>query len=258
MPLFGRRKTTEPEVTAPEVVSLPDAPPPGPGGLRSVDDHRDYLLSMVTELPPFRQQLLDVIDLSICEDVVASLSLPGFDNSAMDGYAVRAADVERAMTTTPSCSRSSARWLPVGRASHPLAPGTAMKIMTGAPCRRARTPSSRTRTPTAAQWTSTIRALSEYGQHIRRAGEDIAAGTVIYHVGDQLGPRDIGLLAAMGMDAVMVRPRPRVVIVSTGFGARRTGLSARVRPPDLRLELLPARRRLPSRRSPGLPGGPGQ
>ena len=56
---------------------------------------------MVTELPPFRQQLLDVIDLSICEDVVAPLSLPGFDNSAMDGYAVQAADVERASDDDP-------------------------------------------------------------------------------------------------------------------------------------------------------------
>jgi molybdopterin molybdotransferase len=216
MPLFGRRKTTEPEVTAPEVVSLPDAPPPGPDGMRSVDDHRDYLLSMVAELPPFRQQLLDVIDLSICEDVVASLSLPSFDNSAMDGYAVRAADVERASdddpVVLPVVGEVAAGWAP----SHPLAPGTAMKIMTGAPVPDGADAIVPYENTDRGAVDVTIRALSEYGQHVRRVGEDIAAGTVIYHVGDQLGPRDIGLLAAMGMDAVMVRPRPRVVIVSTG------------------------------------------
>ena len=179
--------------------------------MRSVDDHRDYLLSMVTELPPFRQQLLDVIDLSICEDVVATLSLPGFDNSAMDGYAVRAADVNGPVTdepvVLPVVGEVAAGWAP----SHPLAPGTAMKIMTGAPVPEGADAIVPYENTDRGAVDVTIRALSEYGQHIRRAGEDIAAGTSSITSGDQLGPRDIGLLAAMGMDAVMVRPRPRVV-----------------------------------------------
>src|SRR5690349_4289696 len=133
MPLFGRRKTTQPEATAPAAVPLPDAPAPGANGMRSVDDHRNYLLSMVVELPPFRQQLLDVIDLSICEDVVAGLNLPGFDNSAMDGYAVLAADVERASAAEPVVLPVVGEIAAGQAAPHPVAPGTAMKIMTGAP-----------------------------------------------------------------------------------------------------------------------------
>ncbi len=216
MPLFGRRKTPEPVARAPEVMSLPDAPPPGPDGLRSVDDHRDYLLSMVAELPPFRQQLLDVIDLSICEEVVAALSLPSFDNSAMDGYAVRAVDVERATdeqpVVLPVVGEVAAGWSP----SHPLEPGAAMKIMTGAPVPEGADAIVPYENTDRGEIDVTISALSEYGQHIRRVGEDVTAGTVIYRAGDQLGPRDIGLLAAMGIDTVMVRPRPRVVVVSTG------------------------------------------
>src|SRR6478672_402358 len=175
MPLFGRRKTTEPEVTAPEVVSLPDAPPPGPDGMRSVDDHRDYLLSMVAELPPFRQQLLDVIDLSICEDVVATLNLPGFDNSAMDGYAVMAADVERAGPDSPVVLPVVGEIAAGQAAPHALAPGTAMKIMTGAPVPEGADAIVPYENSDRGDVDVTITAASEYGQHIRRVGEDVAA-----------------------------------------------------------------------------------
>ena len=216
MPLFGRRKTTEPEAPAPEAVPLPGAPAAGANGMRSVDDHRDYLLSMVAELPPFRQQLLDVIDLSICEDVVAGLNLPGFDNSAMDGYAVLAADVERASAGEPVVLPVVGEIAAGQAAPHPLAPGTAMKIMTGAPVPEGADAIVPYENTDRGDVDVTIVAASEYGQHIRRVGEDVAAGSVIYRAGDQLGPRDISLLAAMGIDAVMVRPRPRVVVISTG------------------------------------------
>ncbi|GAA3640551.1 molybdotransferase-like divisome protein Glp [Microlunatus ginsengisoli] len=216
MPLFGRRKTTEPEAPAPEAVPLPGAPVAGANGMRSVDDHRDYLLSMVAELPPFRQQLLDVIDLSICEDVVAGLNLPGFDNSAMDGYAVLAADVERASAGEPVVLPVVGEIAAGQAAPHPLAPGTAMKIMTGAPVPEGADAIVPYENTDRGDVDVTIVAASEYGQHIRRVGEDVAAGSVIYRAGDQLGPRDISLLAAMGIDAVMVRPRPRVVVISTG------------------------------------------
>src|SRR4051794_23894623 len=101
MPLFGRRKTSEPEVAVAPLAALPEPPAPRADGTRAMADHRDYLLSLVTELPPFRQQLLDVLGLSICEDVQAPISLPRFDNSAMDGYAVHAADVASASAEHP-------------------------------------------------------------------------------------------------------------------------------------------------------------
>ncbi|HZA04916.1 MAG TPA: molybdopterin molybdenumtransferase MoeA, partial [Propionibacteriaceae bacterium] len=91
MPLFTRKKAGAAEEHRPpaELPPLPEPPPPGPTGLRSLAAHRKYLLSCISELPPFRQQLLDALDLSLCEEIVAGVDLPRFDNSAMDGYAVR-------------------------------------------------------------------------------------------------------------------------------------------------------------------------
>src|SRR5918998_3613506 len=93
MPLFGRRKPAERAGSTADIAPLPKPPEPQSNGLRRMADHRDYLLSCVEELPPFRQQILDALGLALCEDIVAPLSLPSFDNSAMDGYAVRAVDV---------------------------------------------------------------------------------------------------------------------------------------------------------------------
>lgn len=215
MPLFGRKKT-EDAPARPDWDPLPLPPPARPDGLRTMEDHRDYLLSCVTELPAFGQQLLDAVDLAICEEIVSPISLPGFDNTAMDGYAVRAQDV------APATSESPVRLPVVGEVAagqpppHKLSPGTAMKIMTGAPI------------PPGADavvaYESTDRGAadvavfvpSEVGQHIRRVGEDVAAGQRVFRDGDQLDPRSIGLLAAIGKDKVLVRPRPRVAVIATG------------------------------------------
>ena len=112
---------------------LPTPPAPRPDGLRSLEAHRDYLLSCVTELPPFGQQLLDALGLSICEDVVSPINLPRFDNSAMDGYAVRAADVAGATADRPVSLPVVGEIAAGQSAPHRLSPHTAMKIMTGAP-----------------------------------------------------------------------------------------------------------------------------
>ena len=181
-----------------------------------MEDHRSYLLSCVTELPAFGQQLLDAVDLAICEEVVSPVSLPGFDNTAMDGYAVRAQDVASASSDAPVRLPVVGEVAAGEPAPHRLSPGTAMKIMTGAPI------------PTGADavvpYEATDRGSddvevylpSEVGQHIRRVGEDVAAGQRVLRDGDQLSPRSIGLLAAVGRDKVLVRPRPRVVVIATG------------------------------------------
>jgi molybdopterin molybdotransferase len=96
MPLFGRKKNDEALRHVPEVAVLPEPPAPGPDGLRTLAQHRDYVLGCVEELMPFGQHVLDALGLSLCEDVVSGIDLPRFDNSAMDGYAVRAADVQYA------------------------------------------------------------------------------------------------------------------------------------------------------------------
>jgi molybdopterin molybdotransferase len=217
MPLFGRRRTDEPlsEVRA-EHAPLPPPPDPGPDGLRSMADHRDYLLSCIEELPPFPQQILDVLGLSLCEDVTAGISLPRFDNSAMDGYAVRAADVAKASPNAPIRLPVVGEVAAGQTAGHPLSPGTAIKIMTGAPV----PPTADAIVPYENSDRGAdevqIFAPSQPGQHIRRIGEDVTAGAQVFQTGDRLGARDIGLLAAIGLDKVLVRPRPRVVVIATG------------------------------------------
>src|SRR5215212_2894386 len=101
MPLFTRRRTHEPESVVSLFEPLPEPPQPDRGQLRSMQAHRQYLLSCVTPLRPFRQHILDAVGLNICEDIVATIDLPRFDNSAMDGYAVRAEDVAEATQDTP-------------------------------------------------------------------------------------------------------------------------------------------------------------
>jgi molybdopterin molybdotransferase len=94
--LFARKRTDEPQHDGPPLEPLPEPPEPDRGQLRSMQAHRQYLLICVNQLRPFRQHILDAVDLNICEDIVSSIDLPRFDNSAMDGYAVRAADVAEA------------------------------------------------------------------------------------------------------------------------------------------------------------------
>ena len=189
----------------------------------SVEEHLERVLSGVRPLAPVDVPLLDALGLVCAEDVVATMSLPSFDNSAMDGYAVHTADVSAATAEQPVL-------LPVvgeigaGRAGpRTLAPGTAAKIMTGAPV------------PDGAdavvpyEWTDRgtakvrIDEAPETGQHVRPAGDDVAVGDLLVKDGTTLNARHVGLLASVGRSTVLARPRPRVVILSTGTELREPG-----------------------------------
>ena len=191
--------------------------------LVSVEDHRDRVLAAIDPLPAFDQPLMEAFGLSAAEDVHAAVALPGFDNSAMDGYAVAYADVA-------SASQESPVHLPVvgeigaGQAGlMAVSPGTAVKIMTGAPV------------PAGAdsvvpyEWTDrgvanvVISRSPEKGQHVRPKGQDISTGDLLVQAGTVLGARQIGLLAAVGRPSVRSRPRPRVVVMSTGSELREPG-----------------------------------
>ena len=92
MPLFGRKKTDEPAAIAGRASARSRRPrSPTATACARWSAHQEYLLSCVEELPPFRQHILDALDLAICEDISSPINLPRFDNTAMDGYAVRAA-----------------------------------------------------------------------------------------------------------------------------------------------------------------------
>jgi molybdopterin molybdotransferase len=190
---------------------------------RSVDEHVTRILDSLTALPPYEQPLLETVGLPLCEVVRSPLALPRFVNSAMDGYAVRRADVA-------SASRSEPVDLPVvgesaagQSAPYGLPPGTTMRIMTGAPM------PSGADSVVPVEWTDggtgsvRISRSPEPGQHVRHAGEDVAEGDLLLEEGTLIGPREVGLLAGVGRSQVLARPRPRVVIMSTGNELRSPG-----------------------------------
>ena len=190
---------------------------------RTVDEHLEVVLGRVTALPAFDQPLMEALGLVLCEDVVSAVSLPGFDNSAMDGYAVQAADLAGASQDNPIT-------LPVvgefraGR-SEPIVvtPGTCVRIMTGAEMPRGAD------SVVPVEWTDggtvNVRIAQQpaVGASVRRAGEDVHAGDQVLDRDTVLGPRQIAVLAAVGRARVKARPRPRVVVVSTGAELREPG-----------------------------------
>lgn len=184
--------------------------------MRSVEEHRSVVAGLILPRPPVVVAVADAQGLVLAEDVVAPLSLPVFDNSAMDGYAVRAEDVTDAGPDSP-VRLPVAEDIPAGRTDRlTLAPGTAHRIMTGAPLPEGATavvPVERTdgRTDTVA-----VLAAPRTGQHVRRAGEDVLAGTTVLRAGQVVTPAALGLVAALGLAELTVVPRQRVLVVSTG------------------------------------------
>lgn len=187
-----------------------------PAAPLSVDEHLALILDRIGELPSYDQPLLETVGLPIVEDIVSPMSLPSFDNSAMDGYAVVFRDVAEAAPERPV-------HLPVvgeiaaGKTTiYAMSPGTAVRIMTGAPIPAgcdAVVPVEHTDNGVAK--VAIHRAPSQF-QHIRRAGEDVAQGDVVLRAGDRIDSRRVGLLASIGVGRVPTRPRPRVVVMSTG------------------------------------------
>jgi molybdopterin molybdotransferase len=190
---------------------------------RSVDEHLEVVLGRVKPLPPFEQPLMDALGLVLCEDIVSAVDLPSFDNSAMDGYAVRAADLAGASQEQPVTLPVTGE-IAAGR-SEPIVvtPGTAVRIMTGAPMPRGAD------SVVPVEWTdggtASVRITQQpgLGNSVRRTAEDLSAGTTVLEKDIVLGPRQIAVLAAVGRARVMVRPRPRVVVVSTGAELREPG-----------------------------------
>ncbi|MFN2613918.1 MAG: gephyrin-like molybdotransferase Glp [Actinomycetota bacterium] len=174
--------------------------------------YRDALDAIVGSFAP-----LDALDLPLgealglvaAENVIAPIDVPAFENSAMDGYAVRAQDTPGTLTVVDD--------VPAGTSpSLAVAPGTAVTIMTGAPL-----PAG---ADAVAPWEDTerrgdlvevLRAFAS-GKHVRPRGEDVAAGTAVIVSGTELRAVEIGVLASIGRSSVRVSPRPRVAILSTG------------------------------------------
>lgn len=155
-----------------------------------------------------RRALLDALGCVLAEDQSAGIAVPGDDNSAMDGYALRAAD---ATAPLPVSQRIAA-----GQVGEPLAPGTAARIFTGAVIPPGADVVVMQEACRVQDGTVRVSGAVQSGQNIRRRGQDIEIGAKVLSRGRVLAPQDIGLLASLGMTDVPVIPPLRVAILSTG------------------------------------------
>ncbi|MCC9175936.1 molybdopterin molybdotransferase MoeA [Arthrobacter sp. zg-Y179] len=203
-----------------------------PGGPRTVAAHRqaveDLLRTWFRNHPPAHETVVlnAAAGRLLAADVRAPGNLPPFTNSQMDGYAVRVADLAAGNPpAAPGRVRlATAAPIPAGSAPPPLLPGTAAPVMTGAmlPEGADAVVPIEACTPDyflpAGQAGSAVAVPADVpaGQFVRRAGSDIAAGTPALPAGAVLGPLQLGLLAALGLDRVTVRARPRVLLLTTG------------------------------------------
>ncbi|CAN5391816.1 molybdopterin molybdotransferase MoeA [soil metagenome] len=152
----------------------------------------------------------------LAQDVVSALTVPPRDNSAMDGYAVRAVDC-----TVSGAVLTVAQRIPAGSVGTALAAGTAARIFTGAQIPEGADTVVMQEEATALPQDGSLGQVRidvspPAGQWIRRAGEDVAAGDVVLARGTRLTPAALGLAASVGMDRLQVARRPRVVLLSTG------------------------------------------
>ena len=184
--------------------------------MRSVEEHQSIVAGLITARSASTAELSDAEGLVLVDDVTTTVSLPVFDNSAMDGYAVRAEEVASATAEQP-VKLPVAEDIPAGRTDIPtLEPGTAHRIMTGAPIPAGATAVVPVEATDGRTDVVTITAPSGTGRHIRRAGEDVAAGTTVLRAGQVVTPAVVGLAAALGLHKLAVIPRHRVLVVSTG------------------------------------------
>ncbi|MDQ6658206.1 MAG: molybdopterin molybdotransferase MoeA [Actinomycetota bacterium] len=182
--------------------------------MRSVDEHAALVAELLPATPVQPTPLAMAAGLVLGADLVASLDLPPFVNSAMDGYAVRAADLPAARIPIELVVSQD---IPAGK-THvvPLQPGTAARIMTGAPVPNGADSIVPVEHTDAGTVRVRIDQAPEPGRHLRATGSDVANGTVVLTAGTVLGPTQIGLAAALGRSTVPVRRPLRVLVLSTG------------------------------------------
>ena len=181
-----------------------------------VEQALGIVLGSVSPLAREIRPLLDCLGSVLAEEVPADMDIPPFDNSAMDGYAVMAADTAGATPEKPVSLRVIAD-LPAGYPPHALVrSGEAVRIMTGAPMPSGTDAVVRTEEVERGDWTVLISKPVPSGNDLRRAGEDVRKGEVILRQGIPLRPAEIGMLATLGRTRAQVVRTPRVAVLATG------------------------------------------
>jgi molybdopterin molybdotransferase len=181
-------------------------------GMRTVEEHAQVIAGLLSPTPVTPVPLLRCTGLALAEDLLAPIDLPPFANSAMDGYAVRAADIGALPVTLPVSQD-----VPAGRTdTAALQPGTAARIMTGAPLPPGADVIVQVERTDGGSEAVRIDSAPAPGVHVRTPGEDVRAGTVVLPAGTVIGPPQIGVAAALGLATLPVRRALRVLVISTG------------------------------------------
>lgn len=214
MALFGRKKSTDITDSDGLVSAEPLVPAPVIAH-RTVEEQRDFLLDRVGAIRPFGMQIHDVVGLTLCEDIVSDLDLPLVTTARVDGFGVRASDLVGATPNAPVSLYVVGR-IAVGDApGSALMAGAAVEVTEGAILPEgvdAIVPLTVTaETPEGNVLVTNEARLYE---NLRRAGSEMSDGDRLLSAGEDLTPRSVGVLAEVGIDKVLVRPRPRIVVFS--------------------------------------------
>lgn len=203
-----------------------------PSGMLSVEEARERILAQFAPLEAARVPLDGALGLVLAEDIRAAFDIPPLANTAMDGYAVRAADTAGATRATPRTLRVTG-YLAAGHLHEGVVgPGEALRIMTGAPMPAgadAVVPFEETDEQDLGPWQASPRdtvrvdVAASVGANVRAAGEDVRTGELVLPHGTVVGPAQVGVLASLGHAEAPVIRRPRVAILSTGDELLRPG-----------------------------------
>jgi molybdopterin molybdotransferase len=185
-------------------------------GLVPMQEARQRVLSAIAPLSPLELPLQEAHGCVLAQDVLAERDMPDFASSAMDGFAVRSGDVAAATPSEPVELRIVGRALIGHRPESTVGGGEAVRIATGAPVPAGADTIVPIENAEVVGATVRIRAGNPEGKHVRPAGEDARSGQPLVRAGRRLGAPEMGLLAAAGASHPLVRPRPRVVVLSTG------------------------------------------
>ncbi len=189
----------------------------------SISEARGRILATAEPLQPESVPLRDAAGRAIAAPIVARATLPPWDNSAMDGYAVRARDIAGATPDNPVTLSVTGVVRAGGDAGQMLAPGSAIRIMTGAPVPSGADSVVRVEHTDREAYEGRVQIMSDSdaGRNVRAAGQDMTAGTTLFQAGHSITPGTIGVLAAAGLTTVEVHSSPRVALLLTGDELRR-------------------------------------
>jgi molybdopterin molybdotransferase len=182
----------------------------------SVREASERILAAVTPLPAVSVALRDALGLVLAEDAVSPIEHPPWDNSSMDGYAVRAADVDGATKNAPIVLPVLETVRAGQRPTRSVEPGTAIRVMTGAPVPDGADSVIRVEDTDGGDTKVEIRDARDANRNVRPRGEDLQPGVVAVAAGSLIGPAQLGVLASIGAANVKVHRRPRVAILASG------------------------------------------